>query len=297
MLRSSAIAEMSLVSPLPGTVINLDRRLSDIAFDSAGVGYGCVDQEVYSIDRATGRTTLLPITGPPGFPNTGWPIGVTYDSLRDRVIVATLVGDGYLFSYLPSIQQWAIIDDLDRVDLQSIVHRPANDIFYALPDSRPDFEPIRVIHKYSAKGQSIGSITLSSPIPGVRLPQGEGHYQLMLTTDDRLALLTPRIRDPENPSAPPEVRLYIVDPGSGAILHNSPYPIPEPGTTTAMVAAVVLGLAYRSPARGCWTSSRPHECNSVDGGGTDCEFSRRSSSSSAARAAARFRAALDLPTT
>src|SRR5689334_17634230 len=121
-VTSSALADMTPDGVVSGHFTPLSQPLSDITKDPAGSYYGTISQSVYRIDPATFQFTQLPITGV-GNVDTGWDIGCTFDTLRNRLIIATLSGPGYIFAYSPQTQQWSLLSEFNNEDFQSIVYR------------------------------------------------------------------------------------------------------------------------------------------------------------------------------
>jgi hypothetical protein len=251
-LQSSALADMTQDGVVAGHSTPLSRTLSDITKDPAGSYYGTVSQDVYRINPTNFQFTLLPITGV-GV-DTGWPIGCTFDTLRNRLIVATLSGPGYMFAYSPQTQQWSLLSNFNQEDFQSIVYRPTNDTLYTLPNvSGPT--PMDRLFKYGPNGQLLGTLQLQYALPQAEFG-GDGNYQLMVTSDPSLlAVLTPKLTDSHDPSHPLRERLYLINADTGAIAYNSVFPAPEP--SAAMISAIfALTAACRS--RRC--AVRPKRC-------------------------------------
>lgn len=243
-IQTSALADMTPDGPVAGTLRPLGRDLSDIAVDPNGSFYGDVRQDVYQIDRVTLQATLMNVSGT-GIADPSWPIGLTFDTQRSRVILATLGGTGFLFAYSPLTAQWSLIRDLGNVDLQSIVYRPSNDTLYGI-ENNSQADPITALYRYSPSGVFLGTLPLSSRIPGAPGSIGDSNYQLLLANDGRLALLTPPVPDPITASLSP--RLYLINADDGVISYDGKFPAPEPAMPAVMLVGVVT-VASRTARR------------------------------------------------
>jgi len=247
-LQSSSIATMTPYGAVPGSVHPLNGAFSDITYDPNGSGYyACVGQDAYHIDPVTYQATVMNVTWPDP-QNYGWTIGMTFDSTRNRVILATLSGPGYLISYNPATQQWSGISSLNQVDLQSVAYRPTNDTIYGLPNNGSYSVSLNLLYKYGPSGNLLGTLPLSSPIPAAN-GIGDFNYQMMLTSDDRLAVLTPPLYDSLHPSASLPPRLYLINPNTGAIEYNAVFPaVPEP-SALGLVSLAGLVIWRARPER------------------------------------------------
>jgi hypothetical protein len=243
-VTSSALADMTPDGVVSGHFTPLSQPLSDITKDPTGSYYGTISQSVYRIDPATFQFTQLPITGV-GNVDTGWDIGCTFDTLRNRLIVATLSGPGYIFAYSPQTQQWSLVNNFNEEDFQSIVYRPSDDTLYALPNVGGNAGPMNVLYKYGPDGQLRGTLSFEYALPEAE-SAGDGNYQVMLTSDpNMMAILTPPVTDSHDPSHPNQERLYLINATTGAITYNAPFPAPEP-SAAAICALVALTAACRS---------------------------------------------------
>jgi hypothetical protein len=248
-VTSSALADMTQDGVVAGAghFTPLPHTLSDITKDPAGSYYGTIGQDVYRINPTTFQFTQLPITGV-GNVDTGWDIGCTFDTLRNRLIVATLSGPGYIFAYSPQTQQWSLLNEFNNEDFQSIVYRPGNDTLYAVRNAGGILGPIDSLFKYGPNGQFLGTVPLQYQIPQAQ-GLGDSNYQLMVTDDpNTMALLTPPLTDSHDPTHPLRERLYLINANTGAITYNGVFPAPEP-TAGGLIGVVLLLATRRSRSR------------------------------------------------
>jgi hypothetical protein len=232
---TSALAEMDNNGPLPGKFRPLGRRLSDITIDPNGSGYyGCYSHEVFRIDPVTLAATRMTVAGP-GITDTSWPIAMTYDTARSRVLLATLAGQGFFFSYSPASGQWAFIRDLGGYDFQSILYRASNDMTYALPNNGTMI-PITELYRFNAAGEFLGTTPLLGSIPGTEVA-GDSNYQLLMGSDGQFVVLTPPIQ-------PGARHIYGVSPDTGAVSFRGVL-VPEPCGGLVVVALAGFSVLRR----------------------------------------------------
>jgi hypothetical protein len=134
-----------------------------------------------------------------------WPVGVAYDSRRDRLVFATLGGEGNLLAMTPARTNLTQIASLQNEDLDAITYRAADDTLYATTVG-----PSGRILKLNANGQVVGEISLGT-IPSLGV---HGYRSELLVLENNLVVLLepgPQISDGE----PLESRIYLVDLSSG----------------------------------------------------------------------------------
>src|SRR5213075_1347817 len=137
-----------------------------------------------------------------------------WDTTRNRLIVASLSGTGYFYSYLDAFNQWNLISTLEQVDLRSIAYRPSNDTIYAIPN---DPRPLTTqLFTYNASGQKIGALNLSGPLSSEN--SGDDlDWQMMLASDGELAVIAPRFVPAPGGGTVAGNWLYLINPDTGVI--------------------------------------------------------------------------------
>jgi hypothetical protein len=248
-LLTSSLAEMTNIAPVAGTVRPLGRKMLNLAFDGSGSFFGCDDRgALFRINPLTGATTELALFGPSH--ENGQAAAIAYDAARDRFVIHARKGSAapvYAMDVV-SLQLTLLINPVTPIPLtrlQSMVYRPADDRIYGLDLSVGGaFSPIRRLVQHNASGEVTGAVILDRFIEGHY--DGMPMYQIMLTDDDRIAVLTPPVRDIVTylPGLGP--RLYIIDPATGHVTQDTRYPVPEPATAVTVVLGVLL-VALRRP--------------------------------------------------
>jgi hypothetical protein len=61
-----------------------------------------------------------------------WPDGVAWDSKRNRVVITSHGGVGYMYSYEPDANKWSLITDMRNTDLCSFTYSSEEDCYFGL---------------------------------------------------------------------------------------------------------------------------------------------------------------------
>jgi hypothetical protein len=244
---ASAIAEFTPAGAVPGSISPLDERVRYLTRGSAANYYGWIDGAFYAIDRATGSRTNIST----GSLSTSYVDGITYDSLRDRVLITSLESEGYIAAWSVSTQQWTMVTpDLQQLDIQSLCYYPGDDCLYALTVERDGASP-RLLRYSSSDGQLVASMSTSMSIPVSPWADNYYDYQL-IAADDRLALIIPPDGPPIQPATVPPSRLYLIDPANGQVTHSGALSVPEPGIVGLLIFAGLTCLGRRACVRGAF---------------------------------------------
>lgn len=188
-------------------------------------------------DRRSGALTNLPDVSPAEMSH---PTGLTFDTTRNRLVVSTLGSEGYLLAYSPDSNRWSTIRSLDNVDIFSVTYSADEDAFFALTSGS------RLV-RYDAQGRPAGSARLSAPVATSTYSLWD--YQLV-ATQDRLALLTPLVANPLDPSGPKVQLSYLINPDTGDVTSlGAVRVVPEPHAAALFAACAIVGLRRRSVRR------------------------------------------------
>ena len=243
----NSLATMDLNGPVDATAVSLPGDWSDIVVAPGGSAYYAIvnfNQEFYKINPITLAATKLTLNSPvPPGEDHSWLVGETWDTTRNRLVVASLGGTGFFFGYLDQTDQWITIGDLHQFDLRSVTYRPSNDVIYGLPNTIGG--PITEIRKYSpATGQQVGTLTLPVSIPEHEFGT-DLQWQMMLANDGELAIIAPRFVPRPGGGTMQGNWLYLINPDSGVISYSAPLPVPEPG----MMGVLLMSCAMLSRRR------------------------------------------------
>jgi hypothetical protein len=240
---SNSLAQMTPAGPVEGTVVPLSGGWSDVVVNPSGSAYYTITSNVaWKFNADTGVGAQLP--NPWGaLPDTGWLVGQTWDTTRNRLVVASLSGQGYFFGYLDSTNQWSTISSLQQTDLRSIAYRASNDTIYAIPnDPRPNTTQL---FKYNANGAQIGTLNLSQAL-STENSGDDLDWQMTFASDGQIAVLKPAmVPGGVGGGSVAGTWLYLINPDTGAVSYSAPLPVPEPGTISIVCVAVGFVLRRR----------------------------------------------------
>jgi len=65
-------------------------------------------------------------------PRMSWPSGIAYDSKRDRIVVVSHGGEGYLYEYKLPTGAWRVVSSMNHMDVRGLVYDPKSDLLYGI---------------------------------------------------------------------------------------------------------------------------------------------------------------------
>jgi hypothetical protein len=211
------VGEFTLAGPVAGSLQSLPAEVVHLAIDPAGpTYYAIVDHRVVQIDPKRQRAIELPIGG--GLPRLSWPCGLTFDTRRERLVLTSLGGVGYMYAYSPATKKWSLLTDMKDVDLTCFTYSPEEDCFYALCE-RPRGAIDPTLFRYGPDGQILGRLRLPVGMPPLD-HQGKGFQ--MIPVGRQLAILPPPIPHRWDPDAPSEALCHVLDPKTGRVTYSGP---------------------------------------------------------------------------
>jgi len=140
------------------------KRIDHLVFDPVGKKYyGLGSHAVHEVDLENKKSTKMD----PGLkvPEISWPCGITYDTKADRLVVATLGGVGYLYTFSPKTGVWAAPADLNNVDLAALVYHNKDNTLYGIAnDPRSGHEGYPTLFAYNPQGAVVKQTKLGAPM-------------------------------------------------------------------------------------------------------------------------------------
>ena len=128
---SAAYGDFTLAGPKTDALKPLPKGIRHVAYDKAGKQlYGVSNHEVYQVDLTKGEKIQL--TPSDDLPRLSWTCGIAFDTKRERVVVVTLGGVGHLYSYAPKTGKWAMIAEMDNLDLAALAYDAKEDRLFGL---------------------------------------------------------------------------------------------------------------------------------------------------------------------
>ena len=216
---TASFGEFNVNGPIMSKMAPLPRGCNRVILDPrhsvyyAISGHGLIRFEKASSYEERGPFSELPM--PVELPRLSWPCGLTFDTKRNRVLIATLGGEGFLYSYEPDTSKWSILASLQNVDYSGITYAPESDRLFGLAMSIGESSRPR-LHRLTAEGAVEKTIEIGDPMPAVRHLT---NCQLAITKD-KLVILGPAPVSGEEHSAP-TTHAYVVHPETGEVTYHT----------------------------------------------------------------------------
>src|SRR5204863_3332266 len=121
-----------------------------------GTYYALGDNGLLQFDPVSGTTRELPV--PSNLPEVSVPVGIAYDSLRDRALLVTLGGEGFLYAYSPA-SGWSVLSGMNGLDLASLAYHANDDSFYGVAMTFAEANAL-TLYRFTAAGTGAGELRL-----------------------------------------------------------------------------------------------------------------------------------------
>ena len=259
---SNAVRHQSytLQGPATGSRLQLETRVW--ADQNGRYYYGLGSSGLWKVDSQTGVSQDLAV--PPGLPELSVPVGAAFDSLRQRALLVSLGGEGFLYAYAPTPDQWSLVASMANRDLDNLMHHAAQDALYGVGVIYGD-EVRPALHRFSAEGVYQSQFQLPHQ------PFGYGSYGMqseLVSLGNYIVWLLESPQGVAGSGYNRESRIYLIDPQSQQVwltyrqVERPPavqitWPAPAPivygtplGSTQLNATANVPGTFSYSPAVG-----------------------------------------------
>ena len=185
---SAAYGDFTLAGPKPDALKPLPKAVRHVVYDPIGKQlYGISNHAVFQVDIAKCETAEM--KPPATLPELSWTCGIAFDTKRERLVVVTLGGVGHLYSYTPKTGKWALIAEMDNLDLAALAYDAKADRLYGLYQSFGGGIP--TVGVFNADGAVVGTIELSDPAFPANLAQAPGGRPVQLVVvGGELAVIT-----------------------------------------------------------------------------------------------------------
>jgi len=184
------------------------------------------NHRIVQLDSETLELTELPI--PASLPELSWPCGITFDSARRRIVVASLGGDGQLYALDTLARRWSVIASLQNLDLAALAYHAARDEFVGLEVSH---EGNTRLHFFTPTGARIKTLSIASTVP--RGVLGQFDCQLAVVGDQAIIVASSHYDGEAGRFRAHDPRLYVVDLLATDDADQTPGPLPTVGAPSA----------------------------------------------------------------
>jgi hypothetical protein len=199
--------DFTLQGPLQETLVPLPRNIGEVVRDSAGNLFGMGNHELQLLDLPNKKGTNL---APEGVGRLSWTMGLSYDTKRDRVLVATLGGKGEIYTCVHKTGTWSILASLDNVDVTGIAYVESLDRIFALAAPGTAEKRNMILYEYEGEtGKLIRSRNIDLPLVGDFIDRA---LQLVSVDDSLVFIQMPKgAKDGDKPT------IHLIDPKSGEV--------------------------------------------------------------------------------
>ena len=221
-----------------GTGRKLPDRVAQVAVDPRGSTWYAIGDRAgpFRLDLAQGTATEMKVRE--DIPEFSWQCGIAFDTKRNRLLVATFGGVGYLYGYDPAADKWSIVRDLNNVDLQALAYSEAEDCLYGLRSNMGGRAGLTVC-RFDANGHPGGEFTVKVELPEDPMINLRSPPQLVIVGKQLAVVLPPRIGHDELMQR----AMARVPPPGGPAPRQQQRPVP-PGTC-ALIDPATAEATYR----------------------------------------------------
>jgi hypothetical protein len=200
--------KFTIRGPMPQTLLDVPDRMEQIATDPlSGDQYLRRGPEIYHLNGKTGVSKLLDWDRE--LPRLSWPAGIAFDTLRQRLLLNSYGGGGYLYAYDVGQKKWSVICK-PGLSTNAMIYVPAEDAIYAVNLSRGP-EGVQLLRKFNGHGAVIETYRLPHSIRGGHMARASSNFDLAYV-DGRIAILGPTVPDPLDESAlVPQIHVFDLE--------------------------------------------------------------------------------------
>ncbi len=212
-IRQVQFGEFTPRGPIMHKLEPFRANVEQLVVDPRGPSYyGRRGGDISQIDWITGVRTKIPFGG--GLPRLSWPSAIAFDTKRQRLLLTSFGGGGYLYAYNVDEERWSVLRK-PGLSASALVYAEKEDALYAMNLSLGG-EGWSVVSKFNPSGALLRQVKLSRRIrqtepfgTSVQLKYAEGH--LLVVTHQQ-----PSRREPGE-IVP---KIHVVSPTTGEILYT-----------------------------------------------------------------------------
>ena len=201
--------KFTIRGPMPQTLLPVPERTEQIAADAVSdVQYFRRGAEISQVNGQTGETKVLAWDGE--LPQLSGPSGIAFDTRRQRLLLTSSGGGGYLYAYDVGQKKWSVVGR-PGLGTNAMLYVPAEDAIYAINQSHGGDGVVQLLRKFNAHGAAIDSYRLPHTIRG-GIMHGPFSTIDLAYLNGRIAILGPPVPDPLDESAlVPQIHVFDLE--------------------------------------------------------------------------------------
>jgi len=138
--------------PVTASLKSLPRNIGEVVSDGTGkLLFGMGGHELYRLDLSKRKATEIVATG---VPEISCAMGLAYDTKRERVVLATLGGEGFLYGYDHKKDSWAVVSSMQLVRMQWVRAKNAPFFTSTMLNLAFAYERCQLTYQSSANSQT-----------------------------------------------------------------------------------------------------------------------------------------------
>ena len=202
--------------PIAKTLKPVGKNTKQLAVDPRGPRFFTIGRNgVAELYLGAEKTQSIDIAA--NLPKLSWPCGLAFDTKRRRLILTSLGGEGFMYSYAVDDKKWSLVTSMNNIDLSCLAYSAERDVFVGLKTNHAGNQG--TLLTFSATGALLQQTPLDKRIPFDR--QLHQSVTQIAAAGRQVVIIAPPRPDLQTPGNPITSRIYLVDPRSGKILFSS----------------------------------------------------------------------------
>jgi hypothetical protein len=219
MRAAGELAEFTGAGWIEGTLKPLPAGINRITVDPRGPTYYGIQghSNVARVDLDAKRITVMEIEE--DIPELSWPDGVAFDTKRNRLLLTSHGGGGYMYFFDPATNKWSLGRDMNSSrGMQTLTYSPDDDCFFGLRIDMGGRHAV-TITRFGPEGNTLSDVDLDRPLGAHPIDLHMTPPQLVAVGGHLAILMAPPTRGvPAAPGAP--MTIQLVDPKTGHVTYT-----------------------------------------------------------------------------
>lgn len=198
--------------PLKDQHLKLPQVFSHVAVDSKSKKWFAIFRHgLVGFEPSSKELTYIPKM-PFELPELSHPCGLAFDEKRQRLLVCSLGGKGFLYSFDTTAKEWSLLGSMNNVDALAMAWSPIEDCLYTISADRRDRTRYALV-RMTMSGIITREVLLGREIPNL------GHMPncQLIPHKEKMVLLAPGPLVGAQRHGRPATHCYLMNPLTGAV--------------------------------------------------------------------------------